>query len=85
MYVGKVGTGFSDEQIKTMYVMLKSIETHISPFSENIPNQNIHYVNPVTVCEVKYQEITNDKKLRTPVFLRLRTDKPPEDWVLNFE
>ncbi|MGD2250539.1 MAG: non-homologous end-joining DNA ligase [Candidatus Methanofastidiosia archaeon] len=84
-YVGKVGTGFSDEQIKTMYSMLKGIETHISPFSENVPIQKIHYVNPVTVCEVKYQEITNDKKLRAPVFLRLRTDKPPEDCVLNFE
>jgi bifunctional non-homologous end joining protein LigD len=84
-YVGKVGTGFTDEQVKTMYSMLKSIETHTSPFSENIPIKKIHHVNPMTVCEVKYQEITDDNKLRAPVFLRLRTDKPPEDCVLNFE
>ena len=40
-------------------------------------------VKPAYVDEVKYQEITKDKKLRAPVFLRLRDDKKPEECVLE--
>jgi bifunctional non-homologous end joining protein LigD len=36
-------------------------------------------IEPELVCEVRYQEWTADGRLRQPVFLRLRDDKPPED------
>lgn len=84
-YVGKVGTGFTDEEVKNMYIMLKNIEIDTSPFSEHVKTEKIHYVKPEKVCEVKYQEITNDNKLRAPVFLRLRPNKPPENCFLDLE
>jgi DNA ligase D-like protein (predicted ligase) len=82
-YVGKVGTGFTRETVKDMYVLLKRIETDENPFSETIPHGKVHFVTPIYVCEVKYLEMTDDKKLRAPVFLRLRSDKIPEECTLE--
>jgi bifunctional non-homologous end joining protein LigD len=38
--------------------------------------RKMHWVNPVFVCQVKFAEWTQDAKLRQPVFLGLRDDKP---------
>jgi DNA ligase D-like protein (predicted ligase) len=83
-FIGKVGTGFSEETLKHVYGMLKDIEIDMNPFSEQILIQNIHFVRPVYVCEVKYQELTKDRRLRAPVFLRLKHDKGPEECTLKF-
>lgn len=82
-FIGKVGTGFTDEDIRTLYVMLKKRESCVNPFTEKIPFEKIHFVDPVYVCEVKYLELTSDRKLRAPVFLRLRSDKEPEECILE--
>ena len=37
---------------------------------------NVVWLEPVLVCEVAYQEVTRDRKLRIPRFIRLRADKP---------
>jgi len=37
----------------------------------------------VLVCEIKFQEFTRDRKLRAPVFLRLREDKEPRECTLE--
>lgn len=81
-FVGKVGTGFAEEDLETILVMLKKIETGANPFTEPITDRP-HFVAPVHVCEVKYLELTDDKKLRAPVFVRLRPDKSPEECTLN--
>ncbi len=81
-FIGKVGTGFSDEDLSSICEMLRRIENDINPFTGRIPEDNIHFVNPVFVCEVKYLELTSDRKLRAPVFLRLRFDKEPEECTL---
>jgi DNA ligase D-like protein (predicted ligase) len=83
-YVGKVGTGFSDEMLEHVYGILKTIETDMNPFSEQILIQPLHFVKPIHVCEVKYLELTKDRRLRAPVFLRLRHDKGPEECTLKF-
>lgn len=36
----------------------------------------VTWVKPELVCEVKFSEVTNDGKLRHPIFLHLREDKP---------
>ena len=42
------------------------------------------FVEPRQVCEVEYLEMTKGtKKMRAPVFKRLRDDKLPEDCVLE--
>ncbi len=33
------------------------------------------WVNPVSVCQLKFAEWTRDAKLRQPVFLGMREDK----------
>ncbi|MBU7029694.1 MAG: DNA ligase [Theionarchaea archaeon] len=81
-FVGKVGTGFSHEGLTHIYEMLKKRETDTNPFAEKI-SVKAHFVEPVYVCEVKYLELTPDKKLRAPIFLRLRPDKDPEECTLT--
>ena len=42
------------------------------------------FVEPTQVCEVTYLEMTKStRKMRAPVFLRMRPDKLPEDCVLE--
>lgn len=75
-YVGHTGTGFDDETLKEMYGMLQPLVQEESPFDEKIKtNMPVTWVRPELICEVKYSEITNDGKLRHPVFLHFREDK----------
>lgn len=73
VYVGKVGTGFTERFIKELYEKLRGMETR-KPAAE-LPGY-IHPVKPKYVCEVEYLEMTPDRKLRAPSFVRLRDDKP---------
>jgi bifunctional non-homologous end joining protein LigD len=77
IYAGHTGTGFSDQKIKEMYALLKPLITNKSPFKERITtNMPVTWVKPKLVCELKFTEITRDGKMRHPVFLHLRNDKP---------
>jgi bifunctional non-homologous end joining protein LigD len=42
-----------------------------------------HWVKPELVAEVRFTEWTPDRRLRHPVFLGLREDKPGRDVVLD--
>ena len=81
-FIGKVGTGFSDEDLKSITPLLTKIEIQENPFMQKISRSNTHFVNPLYVCEVKYLEVTRSKKLRAPVFVRWRHDKAPEECIL---
>ena len=75
-YIGHTGTGFNQQSLKEMYEMLQPLVQEESPFNEKIKtNMPVTWVKPEIICEVKYSEITNDGKLRHPVFLHLREDK----------
>ena len=67
VHIGNVGTGFSEKMLKELKIALMKIE------NEKI--DDIQFVKPKFVVEVKYFEVTPDKKLRSPVFLKLRMDK----------
>ena len=41
--------------------------------------KHCHWVRPTLVCQVKFSEWTKDGKLRQPVYLGLREDKPAEE------
>lgn len=43
----------------------------------------VTWVKPVLVCEIKFTEITTDGKMRHPIFLRLRDDKPAKDVTME--
>lgn len=80
-YIGNVGTGFSEREQKELHQKLKVLVTKKVPV-EGLKLKEVKWVKPELVCEVKYIEFTKDKKLRTPVYLHLRSDKDPEDCKL---
>ena len=81
IFCGRVGTGYDENTIKELRSKLDKIKIEKSSADE-FP-ADAFAVKPAYVAEVKYQEITKDKKLRAPVFLRLRDDKKPEECVLE--
>jgi bifunctional non-homologous end joining protein LigD len=79
VYVGRVGSGLSSqirEELRELFGQSKSAD----PFTETGP-KNARWCEPSLVAEVRYKEYTLDGHLRQPVFLRLRTDKTPEECV----
>jgi bifunctional non-homologous end joining protein LigD len=53
--------------------------TRTSPFASRPKDvKSPTWLVPELVCEVKYQEWTPDRRLRAPVFMRLREDAVPE-------
>ena len=94
-YAGKVGTGFSDAGLKSLYVRLRELGTAQCPFV-NLPEKKsgrfgagltasamkkCHWVKPELVCQVKFAEWTRDGKLRHAVFLGLREDKAAQNVI----
>ena len=76
VHAGHAGTGYDDDKLKTIFNLLQPLVQTDSPFKEKVTgNNNITWVKPKIVCEVKFTEWTQDEKLRHPVFLRIRNDK----------
>ena len=50
-----------------------------------VPGQKgtVVWLEPVLVAEVAYQEVTRDRKLRIPRFIRLRSDKQAEECTMD--
>ena len=72
-YLGKVGTGFSSED-EMERVKNNLIEADERILSEKKIGEEYTPVEEFLI-DVKYQEITNSGKLRSPVFLKIREDK----------
>jgi bifunctional non-homologous end joining protein LigD len=82
VFVGKVGTGFSQETLEELSNKFKSLETEKAPFETGL-SEKITWLKPKLVCEVYYQVVTNDQKLRMPRFRGLRKDKAPSECTLD--
>jgi bifunctional non-homologous end joining protein LigD len=77
VYIGHTGGGFDSAGLKEMYSRLKPLERKQCPFVKPPkPNAPVHWVEPKLVCEVKFQEWTADGRMRQPIFIALRDDKP---------
>jgi bifunctional non-homologous end joining protein LigD len=77
-YVGHVGSGLTDELVKTLEAELKKRTRKTSPFKEKPPlHRPTQWVDPELVVEVSFSDWTPDGLLRAPVFLRLRDDIDP--------
>ncbi len=74
---GHVGTGFDQKTLEDLKKRLDAIKVEKMPFAVK-PEMNgpVTWVRPEMVVEVKFAEKTRDGRLRAPVFLRLREDKP---------
>ena len=82
VYAGRVGTGFSDQQLSELLEALEASRRADPPFTGAPPKERGHvWVEPRLVSEVRYKEWTRDGLLRHPVFLRIRDDKAVEECV----
>jgi bifunctional non-homologous end joining protein LigD len=76
IYAGHTGGGFTRQSLSEMYDRLRALERKTSPFSRTPKtNERPHWVKPEVVVEVRFNEWTNEGKLRQPVFLGVREDK----------
>ena len=80
-YVGKVGTGFDDERLSSLFRQFQPLIRKTSPLADPPRERDVTYLAPRLVAQVSYEEWTADRKLRQPVFLGLRDDKKPQDVV----
>lgn len=84
VYIGNVGTGFTDKSLKDLHTKLKKITRTKSPLDIAIKETpDITWVDPVLVCNIKFTEITDDGSVRHPVFQGLRIDKAPGEVELE--
>jgi bifunctional non-homologous end joining protein LigD len=80
VYAGRVGSGFSDQQLKEIPALLDEARVDSPQCTGPTPTGAGHvWVEPFLCAEVRYKEWTAEGMLRHPVFLRLREDKPLED------
>ncbi len=58
------------------------LKTVVAPFKSEAGDK-VTWVEPKLVCEVAYQVVTRDLRLRMPRFKRLRDDKPPAECTVD--
>jgi bifunctional non-homologous end joining protein LigD len=78
VYVGHVGTGFSDRALVELGTRLKPLQRKTPPFAGGVPRLHARdavWVTPSLVGEVSYSEFTRDLRLRHPSWRGLRPDK----------
>ncbi len=76
-YVGHAGGGFTDRTLADTLARLQPLHQAESPFAENFKtNAPVTWVRPELVCEVEFREWTADGRMRQPIFVGLREDKP---------
>lgn len=80
-YAGKVGTGFNEATLGTIYDQLTPLHGKkaavVNP-PTGFEAKGVHWLKPVLLAEVAFAEITKDGSVRHAVFHGLRTDKPAE-------
>ena len=84
IHVGRAGGGFDDKTLQEIWSQLQPLMIPKSPFKE-IPAEirKSTWVRPKLVCEVRFNEWTNARQLRAPVFQGFRDDIDPEDCTLE--
>jgi bifunctional non-homologous end joining protein LigD len=82
VYCGRVGTGFTDQSLKSIHTALKKLDRAESSLAQKLRGpeaRGVHWVEPRLVAEVEYTERTEEGILRHPSFKGLREDKPADE------
>jgi DNA ligase D-like protein (predicted ligase) len=81
-YVGKVGTGFTHATLSTLFRRFQPLVRKTPPFVNPPREKGAVWLAPTVVAQVGFTEWTDDRKLRHPTFLGLRTDKDARECVM---
>ena len=94
-FASRVGTGFDRKTLAALHTRFRNLSVKECPFV-NLPQKKsgrysqgltsaemrrCQWIKPALVCQVKFTEWTREGGLRHPVYLGLRSDKPPADVV----
>ena len=93
-FAAKVGTGFTDQALKSLHQKLQTLVQPDCPFA-NLPERSgalsgrlgptemkrCTWVRPELVCQVRFAEWTRDLHLRQPAYLGQREDKRAREVV----
>lgn len=83
VFIGKVGTGFSQQYMEDMKQAMDEYKVEAGTLQGVDTDREITWLHPGLVCEVGYQSVTEDRRLRIPVFRRLRNDKNPLECTID--
>jgi bifunctional non-homologous end joining protein LigD len=77
VHVGKVGSGLDQRTASSLQKQLVTRADSVvpGPVPASVGGRSVTWVEPAVVVEVQFTERTEDRKLRHPVFLRVRADK----------
>ncbi len=84
-YVGRVGTGFDEQELAHLGEQLRSRARASSPFAASgvQPPRESLFVEPELVAEIEFSAWTREQILRHSSYKGLRFDKPAADVVLE--
>lgn len=84
VYSGRAGTGFKEADMAELNKKFESVKIKKAPF-KNAPkpksNEEIFWLEPKFVAEIKFAEWTKDNLLRQASFKGMRSDKNPKDII----
>jgi len=81
--MGKVGTGFSQKEIESLLETFEPLKAKDRTLENVDAPEEIVWLRPETVCQVAYQNVTKDGRLRMPKYVGIRNDKLPSECTLD--
>lgn len=87
LYVGHVGSGFSQDENRELRALLGAIPAARPPFAAIPPAcaRGAVWTQPHLVCTVEYLTLTSQGHLRHPVYRGIRSDKDPKQCHYEIE
>jgi bifunctional non-homologous end joining protein LigD len=82
-FLGKVGTGFTDAELRRLRERLAPLTADDPPFADPPRERGAVWVRPELVCEVEYAEVTSAPRLRAPAYKGLRPELDPRTCLLD--
>ncbi|MDP9093569.1 MAG: non-homologous end-joining DNA ligase [Actinomycetota bacterium] len=80
VYAGKAGSGLTAQTSRRLQALLHTSDRCPLPGPPPVPSARVvTWVEPSVVVEVEYVEVTEDGRLRHPVFRGIRADKRAEE------